>query len=387
MEHAASESPPLLRRAYLELADAEFDKAMSLFDQVLNDNPENAEAYMGQLLATYKLTTKDKLAACPDGWHESSLFQRVLRFSDDGDKAVLTQYAEAARINQILRDAKKILTTSANPAAAVALLEPLRGNAEADALYERCLKRQASIQRMYAEQSKDDETKKTQQANEARIKNAVKSAWGVVWYHVLFAVMALVYTHAFLLWLLQPGNRGVVPEQRITLFTTLHPQMPDEFIGLFFYSIGVVLLLVLLIITWTKVGKPALLRVLAFSIWGVPIIVLLTNIIAWVTVWRFEAPSQSHHGLGSSFTDFILKWRHWWRIDGVMGSCCCDGNRSVITFVMHYLARPTGIAFLLGIIPFVLVYLNVRRHHKNLSFLSALKFWKKIKTGDEAWQQ
>jgi serine/threonine protein kinase len=46
---------PLLRRAFLFLEDSVFDKATEYFEKTLDNNPENAKAYVGKLLAKLRL--------------------------------------------------------------------------------------------------------------------------------------------------------------------------------------------------------------------------------------------------------------------------------------------------------------------------------------------
>lgn len=50
----------LIKRGNLALEDAEWDRAFDFFDQVLNSDAENADAYMGQLFAKNKVANKDE---------------------------------------------------------------------------------------------------------------------------------------------------------------------------------------------------------------------------------------------------------------------------------------------------------------------------------------
>ncbi len=54
---------PLLRRGNMFLEDQDWDNADDYFDRVLDIDPENAEAYLGKLLAKYHLQNQDRINA------------------------------------------------------------------------------------------------------------------------------------------------------------------------------------------------------------------------------------------------------------------------------------------------------------------------------------
>ena len=87
---------PLLKRVYMFLEDGDFSKADDFCEQVLNKDPENAEAYVGKLLTELKLKNRKELAECNEPFDGSSNYEKAMRFSDDELKAELTGY-----INQI----------------------------------------------------------------------------------------------------------------------------------------------------------------------------------------------------------------------------------------------------------------------------------------------
>ena len=87
---------PLLKRVYMFLEDGDFSKADDFCEQVLNKEPENAEAYVGKLLTELKLKKRKELAECNEPFDGSSNYEKAMRFADDELKAELTGY-----INQI----------------------------------------------------------------------------------------------------------------------------------------------------------------------------------------------------------------------------------------------------------------------------------------------
>lgn len=83
---------PLLRRAFMSLEDEEWDKADGFCEQVLNVDPENAEAYLGKLLAQLKKKNKGDLFKSTRDLKNNKNYQKALRFGDESLKAELREY-------------------------------------------------------------------------------------------------------------------------------------------------------------------------------------------------------------------------------------------------------------------------------------------------------
>ena len=73
----------LIKRIYLLLEDGDFNKADELCEQVLNGDPENAEAYICKMLIEFKCHTKDKLFLVKQSITNSKNCNKVLRFGND----------------------------------------------------------------------------------------------------------------------------------------------------------------------------------------------------------------------------------------------------------------------------------------------------------------
>ncbi len=79
---AAPNIAPLLKRAFLFLEDGEFDRADDFCEQVLNQDPENAEAYLGKLMVDLHVKKREELANCAEPFDDNKYFQKAVRFAD-----------------------------------------------------------------------------------------------------------------------------------------------------------------------------------------------------------------------------------------------------------------------------------------------------------------
>ncbi len=81
---------PLLKRAFMFLEDGEYDRADEFCEQVLNLDPENAEAYLGKLMAELKVRKREALKDQPEPFDDRNNYQKVMRFGDEKLKAKLS---------------------------------------------------------------------------------------------------------------------------------------------------------------------------------------------------------------------------------------------------------------------------------------------------------
>ena len=88
----ASQMDPLLRRAFISLENGEWAKADDLCEQVLNQEPENAHAYLGKLMAELQVRKQSDLARCGKLYINNSNFQKAFSFGDAEFKSELKKY-------------------------------------------------------------------------------------------------------------------------------------------------------------------------------------------------------------------------------------------------------------------------------------------------------
>ncbi len=82
---------PLLKRVMLFLEDGDWSKADDFCEQVLNQDPENAEAYLDKLLVEYKCSSKEQLKSLSVPIDRSKNYAKVIRFGNEEQKSFLEE--------------------------------------------------------------------------------------------------------------------------------------------------------------------------------------------------------------------------------------------------------------------------------------------------------
>ena len=88
---------PLLKRISLFLEDEEFDKADDFCEQVLNTDPENADAYIFKLLIEFKCHTTEELSKLSKSITGSKNYAKILRFGNEEQKQLLSESEKSIR--------------------------------------------------------------------------------------------------------------------------------------------------------------------------------------------------------------------------------------------------------------------------------------------------
>jgi len=74
------ENEGLIKRIELFLEDENWDKAIDYCERVLDEDPECAKAYLYELLAELKVTTKDELKNCAQPFDDLNSCKKASRF-------------------------------------------------------------------------------------------------------------------------------------------------------------------------------------------------------------------------------------------------------------------------------------------------------------------
>lgn len=145
---------PLLKRAFMFLEDGDFVRADEFCEKVLNLDPENAEAYLGKLMAELHVKTRDALKDQPEPFDNRNNYKKAYRFGDEklktklsGDIAFINERNENARKTRIYNDGVKAMdaaSTESTYKKAAETFKTIPSFRDADALAKRCLE-QAEI--------------------------------------------------------------------------------------------------------------------------------------------------------------------------------------------------------------------------------------------------
>ncbi len=145
---ASVSTAPLLKRAFMFLEDGEFDRADEFCEQVLNQDPENAEAYLGKLMAELHVCKQDVLRDQAEPFDGRNNYQKAIRFADDKLKSTLTGYIEHintrnenVRLEGIYSSAKSKMTSAKTEIAykgAASLFEAVGDYRDSAALASEC---------------------------------------------------------------------------------------------------------------------------------------------------------------------------------------------------------------------------------------------------------
>lgn len=140
---------PLLKRAFMFLEDEEWEKADAYCEKVLDNDPENAQAYLGKLMAEQHVQRQDELTNCRSPFDESKNYQKIIRFGDEKLKTELRGYIdsineriECERLTNIYNSAiseMKEANTESEFKAVAETFKTITGFKDADVLIGQCL--------------------------------------------------------------------------------------------------------------------------------------------------------------------------------------------------------------------------------------------------------
>lgn len=110
---------PMLRRAALFLEDEDWGRADDYCEQVLNQEPENARAYVIKLMARLKMKDERNLGEAPISFEDWNCYQKAYRYADDalrnrleGYLASTKQRLERCEEERLRREQEELLETT-----------------------------------------------------------------------------------------------------------------------------------------------------------------------------------------------------------------------------------------------------------------------------------
>lgn len=142
---------PLLKRTFMFLEDGNWQEADAYCEKVLDIDPENAQAYLGKLMAELKVRRQEELKNCAEPFSYNGNYRKAVRFGGaamkeqlDGDIAFINERNENDRKTGIYNEAVKVMNSAHTEAVFNNAAEKFRtipGFRDADALAEECLEK------------------------------------------------------------------------------------------------------------------------------------------------------------------------------------------------------------------------------------------------------
>ncbi len=151
MYHANATVDALMKRGYLYLEDHEWKSAKGYFDDALDVDPENAQAYIGMLLAEMHIERECDLHTAEQSFVENYYYKKALRFADDDYQVKLQQY----HLDNIYYQANRLFEAAKSEdeyKSAAALFAAIRDHSDAAERESNCLEHseKARLESLYA---------------------------------------------------------------------------------------------------------------------------------------------------------------------------------------------------------------------------------------------
>ena len=183
---------PLLKRVFMFLEDGDWSSANEYCEKVLDIDPENAQAYLGKLMAELKVKKQDKLSDCAFPLNKSNNYKKILKFGceelklflQDCNNKISTRNKQTHLLNtytkavEHMHNAEKcnedqIKTAIIQYEAAIMLFDKIIAYKDSDDLKKQCiLKISVCYDKNYQieEKNKEEKAKQQKQAIEEKAK-------------------------------------------------------------------------------------------------------------------------------------------------------------------------------------------------------------------------
>ena len=136
---ASVATSPLLRRAFLFLENREWKNAESYCDRILDQEPENAQAYVCKLMAELQVSDREALKKHAAALPKNNTYRLALRYADAALKAELESYTDLSEksVQQEKKAGKKLLPVAVAAIVVIAIVAVLiAGSAKKNRAYE-----------------------------------------------------------------------------------------------------------------------------------------------------------------------------------------------------------------------------------------------------------
>lgn len=128
----------LLERAFMFLEDGSWDEASDYCERVLDQDPKNAQAYLGKLMAEEKAHCLEDLQNCKHSLDSNSNYEKVMRFADSDLMATLSNYNNYIIYNNAI-NTMNLAQTEENFKGVATEFQKIKGYGDSGDLAEKCL--------------------------------------------------------------------------------------------------------------------------------------------------------------------------------------------------------------------------------------------------------
>ena len=166
---------PLLRRAFMFLEDGNWQSADEYCEKVLDQDPENAQAYLGKLMAELCVSDQEDFLYLDEPFDDSNNYQKAVRFGDEKLSSLLNGYIahinernENDRLTGIYNNAVTVMKSADSESsykAAIEMFNTISGWKDADEQIYAC---QRKIEEIKAKEEAE-RLERERQAEERRI--------------------------------------------------------------------------------------------------------------------------------------------------------------------------------------------------------------------------
>ena len=142
---------PLLKRAFMFLEDGNWQEADTYCEKVLDQDPENAQAYLGKLMAELQVRKQAQLSDCEQSFEDNGNYLKILRFGDkklqnalDGYISHIKDRNETARLTGLYNAAVQMMESADSEGlykAAESKFRDISGFKDAGELAQECLEK------------------------------------------------------------------------------------------------------------------------------------------------------------------------------------------------------------------------------------------------------
>lgn len=195
----------LLKRAFMFLEDGDWDSASTYCEKVLDLDPENAQAYLGKLMAELHVKKQEDLKDCANPFDKNSNFIKAVRFSDEALKTVLvgcTEHINTRNRERCLSEAYNLAKSKMSAAKTESdykkvadIFATIHNYKDSEALIKVCQDK-GEVARKEAEQ-RAEQTKKEAAQRAKQIKRIAIIAGSVIAVFILIIVGYTVLTNVF----------------------------------------------------------------------------------------------------------------------------------------------------------------------------------------------